>query len=443
MTIKNKLHSLNFKLILIMFIGGLLCFGLYKLLLFVSNEIIVNFYLSEKAIYDRSVGYLNSFSEYVDDNGIRSTDVAAIGKWTREEKYIYMIVYNAEGSPSIEAGAWGATSIELSDEWYSYDDTVFPVDFSDGKFFVAIYNYNEIFVESFARIMSLALSFLAFIIIMLLYNRHIIASVRKLKHDTGIVAAGNLNSEIRIKGSDEIAELAGDIDKMRSSIISRMEKEQSALKANRDLITSISHDIRTPLTALIGYLDMIKAGQYDSKERLHMYIDTSLEKAMQLKKLTDELFGYFLVFGKKEAEINISRFDGNILFQQLLGEHVLILENSGYNIRTLPLTEPFTVNIDADYLKRVFDNLFGNIAKYADKERQVVIMTTRSGPAVQVCLANYIPKNATKKESTNIGLKTCEALVSQMGGKLLTCREDDKFSVEVILPAEFPNGDEA
>lgn len=437
MTNKNRLHSLNAKLIIVLVIGGLLCFGLYNVLLKISNVVITKYYLTEKAIYNRSIKYLDEFKSYIALNDISSTDINAIGSWTKNEKYIYMVVYNADGSPSIEAGAWGATSIELSDEWFYYDDTMFPVEFSNGTYYVAIYDYTEILIENFGRVSSLGVSFIIFIVIMLLYNRHIITSLIKLKQDTSVVAAGNLDSKITIRGKDEISELASDIDKMRSSIISKMEKEQSAIKANSDLITSISHDIRTPLTALIGYLDMIKAGQYDSKERHDLYINASLEKAMQLKKLTDELFSYFLVFGKKESKINKETFDGNILFQQLLGEHIISTENSGFKVRSIPIKEHFTISIDADYLKRVFDNLFSNIMKYADKEKQVVIMVTRSGPAVQICMANYIPENAVKRESTNIGLKTCEELVTQLGGKLIVCKEDNRFSVDVILPANF------
>ena len=75
-----------------------------------------------------------------------------------------------------------------------------------------------------------------------------------------------------------------------------MKNEQMAVQANTDLITAISHDIRTPLTALLGYLDLAVEGQYDSEQTLKQYLHVSQEKALQLKSMTDELFQYFLVF---------------------------------------------------------------------------------------------------------------------------------------------------
>ena len=80
----------------------------------------------------------------------------------------------------------------------------------------------------------------------------------------------------------------------------RMNSERAAQEANNQLITSMSHDIRTPLTSLIGYLDIISGHKYKNEQELQKYIGSCSDKAVQLKDLSDKLFQYFLVYNNEE-----------------------------------------------------------------------------------------------------------------------------------------------
>ena len=102
------------------------------------------------------------------------------------------------------------------------------------------------------------------------------------------------------------------------------------MDANAELVTSMSHDIRTPLTVLLGYLNVMKLRAPD--EEMMSYINASEKTALRLKKLSDDMFSYFLLFGGGATEVDMQEYDAYTLFDQMLSEHVLLLREQGYNV---------------------------------------------------------------------------------------------------------------
>ena len=197
-----------------------------------------------------------------------------------------------------------------------------------------------------------------------------------------------------------------------------MQNEQDAWQANSGLITAISHDIRTPLTALIGYLDLLEGGQYQNEEQMHRYLSASREKAQQLKVLTDEL----------------EEYDAVILLEQLLGDQVIQLREKGFQVQSIALQEPCRVRLDVQYFQRVLDNLFVNIQKHADPSGRVTVMCRKEGEKLKLDLLNSVPARPTGAESTRIGLQTCRKVIRQMGGEFEVHQEARRFLAEITLP---------
>ncbi|MBP3588495.1 MAG: HAMP domain-containing histidine kinase, partial [Clostridia bacterium] len=216
--------------------------------------------------------------------------------------------------------------------------------------------------------------------------------------------------------------------------IQRMQSEQDAWSANSGLITAISHDIRTPLTALMGYLDLLEGKQYQNEEQMARYLGASRDKARQLKELTDELFRYFLVFATPQVKMNKEPYDAVILMEQLLGEKVIRLQENGFTVQTIPLETECTVAVDVHYLQRALDNLFGNIEKHADRSKKVTVMVRRENEQLMIDLVNGVPDRPNPVESTKIGLQTCRKIIQDMGGLFETQTEDGKFLAEIALP---------
>lgn len=107
-------------------------------------------------------------------------------------------------------------------------------------------------------------------------------------------------------------------------------------------------------------------------------------------------------------------------------------------MQTESLTESRLIQVDVQHLRRIFDNLFSNVLKYAEPDRPVTISSSWVGNELHVCISNYVRATAGRVESTKIGLQTCEKLLTSMGGRFLRRQEGGLFTAEVILPAGCP-----
>ena len=257
----------------------------------------------------------------------------------------------------------------------------------------------------------------------------------RLSQEAANIGGGDLEGTITVDGVDEIAALAADIENMRSAIIQRMGNEKRAWEANSELITAVSHDIRTPMTSLIGYLDLLNSGGELSEEEQRRYLKAAYGKSLALKDLTDELFKYFLVFGSSELDLQNENFDAHMLLMQLLGEAEFDLLEDGLNVQSVDLLEDgFTVYTDPGMLKRVIDNMISNIKKYADRSRPVVFLTEKKDEMIAVTVSNSVSGQGVGTESTKIGLRTCEKIMQSLGGRFTTARDETHFAAEFTLP---------
>lgn len=180
------------------------------------------------------------------------------------------------------------------------------------------------------------LSFLFFIVLVLFFINKKTSYIGVLEKEIKILEGGNLDYPITLKGKDELSSLAQSINEMRKSFIERLESEEQARVANSELVTAMSHDLRTPLTALVGYLDIIEYKKYQDQEALAKYIHSSREKAYQIKHLSDKLFEYFTVYNTEENDLEFESYDGIQLMDQLIDEQSMLLENHGFRVAWEP-----------------------------------------------------------------------------------------------------------
>ena len=412
---------------------GVVCyFGIDAL----GTEAIEHWYLSDDAVAARNLEHERRLQEYVSAHGVSSRDTLAIEQWSRGEKKANVIVYQTEGNP-YEAGSWGmsellddTTQSDIADMGYSF----FTLQFADGECRVAVCDYSEAWLYSYVRFGALVVGFVVYSFIAIGFTRRLTRRVTRLSEAVG--AAGALHQTIPVTGTDEIARLAASVNTVRDTVLERTRNEQTAWQANSDLITAMSHDIRNPLTALLGYLDLAKNGQYRSEDELQSYLDAAYGKAEQLKTLTDELFRYSLLFGCKELPMQMEIYDARLLLEQLLGESRVQLQQQGFMVQLLLPQQEVQIEADVMYLKRVLDNLFDNIRKYADPAKPVAIAALIEDGALHICLSNSVNPASGRIESNKIGLRTCAKIMAQMAGGFKRYTENGKFTAEVILPIQ-------
>ena len=249
---------------------------------------------------------------------------------------------------------------------------------------------------------------------MLLFFTKIMVRITRLASDVNRVSAGELNYSIETVGSDEISRLSSNVENMRSTILENLEREREAREANTELITSMSHDIRTPLTVLLGYIDVMKQNSND--EMMSDYLMASELTAMRMKKISDDMFNYFLLFGS-EKSAELEEYNAYTLLTQMLDEHILLLSENDFKVE---LSEPGwladrRIKTDAPKLMRIIDNVFSNLYKYSDRAEPITVSLGEASDRITVEFKNKIKKNSTDVESNRIGLKSSAKLASTLG----------------------------
>ena len=318
------------------------------------------------------------------------------------------------------------------DEALGSDNVRYPVYFVDGTLIVAVVDFSEEFFSNLVFVISIAAALLVVAVIMICYFSTITKRITHLQKSVRKIEDGDLEHKIKLRGNDEIALLASDVESMRDAIVDNMTRERRAWEANAGLITAMSHDVRTPLTVLLGYLDLIEMqneGQISEE-----YIASCRENAMRLKNLSDDMFSYFLVFGKSEGDIALSRIDARVLVEHLISEYTLLLSEKGYVIEVEGDVPDVAIDIEERYFRRVIDNIFSNIVKYADKDAKIVLGANFGDGTLTFYCKNRRRTDREIPESNGIGLRTCDRMMEEMGGAMSTSESDGVFTVAISFP---------
>lgn len=459
MSKKKKIIPLNLKMTVAVMIGILLAVGMYFLCSAIEKYTVKNVYLSDEAIKKDADAAYKDLKSYIKENDIKATDTKALSKWVKTRKYTYFFVYDNYYN-IFEAGWWvdqskvedvdplsgenetlldnstGTIDVNarIDESTFETDDQNRIVEFADGKYYTYIDIYKYRHFEDIMDLVTMCLCFLTLLAVVLLYNKSTLLRISRLADEVQHISSGDLDSEIHHIYNDEIGTLAISVDNMRNSIIQKHQNEKDAWDANTQLITAMSHDIRTPLTSMIGYLDIIEGEKFGSEEELKKYISSCRDKAFQLKDLSDKLFQYFLVFGNKENEKTLESFDASILFQQLLAEHSAEIISYGYKADLQFNISEVNVLTDVSGLRRLFDNVFSNVMKYGDKKYPISVSAEEVKGKIFIRVINHIPEEIKKVESTRIGLKTCEKICADLNGMFIYNEEESTFSVSISFP---------
>lgn len=404
---------------------------------FAGMSMVRRFYFSEEATQRRLTEEITSFRVYVAQNSVGSTDVTAVEQWNREHSYTQLTIKGLE--TTVRSNFYGAelvgneSGIVLQSGQASSAGTEFAVNFKDGVFSVVVYESSESVLFELVKVTAIVVGCLVFLLIVLVYDQQLTRSVQALSRQIRQVSQGELDLEISSRRRDELGQLALDVNTMRLSIMERLQREEAAWQANSNLITAISHDVRTPLTALMGYLELLDDEELPAQQR-QGYLEICKNHAQRLKGLTDELFGFSLVFGKPEPELHLEEFEAELLLEQILLEKEMELTHRGFSVTTQRESVSGKLRVDLGHLRRVFDNLFSNVRKYADPARPVLLRQRMEQGRLVVEVSNAIPATQQRVESNKIGLQTCQKLIVTMGGSFEKRQTEEAFTVEFSLP---------
>lgn len=422
-----------------MILGGVVMTFLVNLLLsYLGNWAVDTFYNADDAVEARNRALAEDLQRYVTQQHVSSTDFAGIVAWFDSGIDADLIIYENDGG-AVEAGSWGYDRLTESEmensEPTDWGYSIYSIDFDSGSRRVAIADCSDLRIGQRVKLVTMVLSFLVFVGLMLLYTRRITRHLRDFSKDVTAVSRGEAEHVDEKRGFSELSALAGDVNHMHDVILQRTRTSQNAMQANRELITALSHDIRNPLTSLIGYLDLLGMESDTFTETQKRYLAGSAEKADRIRALTDELFRYFLVFSDEKLPVHMESYDAQILLEQMLGEHAIELESLGYTVQSDPLETPCRVETDITMLSRVLENVFSNIRKYADFAKPVRLAARVRDGRLHVMANNAVnaapPHNA---ESNHVGLRTCAAILTLLNGTFRAEEDHGYFIIEFTIP---------
>ena len=410
--------------------------------------IAVNYTTPERQT-ERHAEYILDLQSFVNKNSIDEKASAELADWVRENPYVYLIIYYENHAPagsdhndtqpreftgsrideSIDRAALVEAAISRGYHKILLADNV--------QVTVALAEYTENLYYTTFNVVSVAAAMLIFTMSLVQYIRVIIDRIKRFESDVTIVSEIDMGYQIVSEGDDEISTLSGKVEQMRQRMLSHIKSEQEARETNAELLSSISHDIRTPLTVLMGYIEMMKEhGEQD--ELMTSYISATESTALRLKQLSDDMFRFSLAFGDVEKLVNLEEYDARTLFEQLFAEHFVLMREMGYDIRLERVSEELKdgsiIRTDAPNLMRIVDNVFSNLRKYADKDKPIVFSYEVRGDRLIFECKNSILVNDEKAESHGIGLKTCKRLGSLIADKFEYAVEGDLFISRLYVP---------
>ena len=435
---RKPVSKLGIKFISVVFSSALISFLTFGLL-FLSRYQIFDWFVGEETIEEATISQVKELQDTISEQGLSKKDSEAIRKELRKYKDLTLQLYDDEAtldelslSAKEEQAIVGTTSFWV----YVYDPIFmnFTLEFSDGEAYLIVSSFIGITFIIRYVIIVLILSILLFIFLIMSFIHQKMKYILSIEEEMEYIKTGDFHHTIPYKGNDEITDLARQLNHLRDALYDNMIKEEEARTANYELVTAMSHDLRTPLTSLLGYLDILSMKIYKSDEARDEYIEKSKRKAEQIKELSDKLFNHFLVYSKDE-ELQLHLIS-NGEFMQIFNFYHEDLKEHKFEVLTKIENKEWKMMGDEAVLQRIFDNIFSNIMKYA--ERGIVTITLQFEQNNMILrITNRKKKSASLEKGTQIGLKSVGKLMKGLNGSFQYEQNDEEFIVELAFPVKI------
>ena len=269
------------------------------------------------------------------------------------------------------------------------------------------------------------------------------------------IAGGDLNAFVEVDGDDEFSGMAENLNLMTEDIRNLMDRERESERTKNELITNIAHDLRTPLTSIIGYLEILVQKQDLPEETRARYIEIAYTKSKKLQQLINDLFGFTkLTYGK--IAMRVSGLDLVKLLSQLLTEFYPSFEEAGLQYELESNVPALNITADPNLLARLFENLVNNAIKYGAEGKRIRVKVHGSENTAEVRVINYgkvIPADelpmifdkfyrveqsrSSSTGGTGLGLAIAKNIVEMHGGSISVTSDLSGTSFIVTLPVHF------
>ena len=386
---------------------------------------------------DRS--YLSGINERLSAN---STYIVV----TKDNQEVYTGLPEKKEMGSVRSAGDAQESADVIFNNSPYHIQVKTLTFSDGSAGVLyiLTNITQLIPamqDYLSRILLLAVLILSVMsgLTMFWLYRSIIRPINKLKNAADSITAGNLNVSVTAETEDEIGELCTAFEAMRIKLKGQIEQNMQTEKDSKELISNISHDLKTPMTSIKGYVEGLMDGVADTPEKRDRYIRTIYNKVNDMNTLVDELFLYAKL-DSNAVTYSFIKLNAGDYFQDCAEELSLDLSEQGVDFGFFNYMDPDVIIIaDPEQLKRVISNIIGNSVKYAspDRDLQISLRLSEEEEFIRVEIEDN-GKGIAKKElplvferlyrtdasrnsskgGSGLGLSIAKKIIEEHGGKI-------------------------
>ncbi|MET3288264.1 UNVERIFIED_CONTAM: signal transduction histidine kinase [Brevibacillus sp. OAP136] len=296
------------------------------------------------------------------------------------------------------------------------------------------------------------LGLITFFLCFYLITKRKMREMEEIAYGVKEIEKGNLQFRIQEKSKDELGSLAISINRMASELDQMIERERQAEKVKDELITNVSHDLRTPLTSIMGYMRLVKDRQYKNQAQLEEYVDIAYGKSEQLKKLIEDLFDFTRLHHEGDS-LKKEKVSLNQMLRQLLEELDPIAKDNNVTFQKDFPSEPIKVEVDPNLMVRAFENVLTNAIKYSTHPGKILVKLVRHSDSVQMTVSN--PCEALSKEEVHrlfdrfyrvdtsrtssksgagLGLAITKSIVDLHQGSIVVEYEDHVIRLSIFLP---------
>ena len=269
-----------------------------------------------------------------------------------------------------------------------------------------------------------------------------------------LIADGQYDRRIPFRLSGDMGQVVNSINRLVDSTVNALEDERAIEKSKDELITNVSHDIRTPLTSIIGYLGLIVNQPNVESADAKRYAEIAYSKAEQMKLLVDDLFEYTTT-RPNGAPLRLNDIPIVNFLEQVAADFELEAQKRKMAIEVLPNNRDVVLELDAEKMVRVINNLLSNAIKYGHEDSVITMEVLRNDGVVTIAVRNagdpiskevleqlfarfYRAEASRSKETggTGLGLAIAENIVKSHGGMMYAESENGQTSFYVCLPEE-------
>ena len=314
----------------------------------------------------------------------------------------------------------------------------------------------ESLIMDVVMVLAMILIFTSMILTAWIY-KSIVTPIHHLQVATKKITDGNLDFEMPAGGEDEIGELCTDFEEMRRRLKETAEEKLEAEKQNKELISNISHDLKTPITAVKGYVEGLMDGVADTPEKQEKYIRTIYNKANDMERLINELTFYSKI-DTNRIPYHFDRINVNDYFADCIEELSIELEEQNIELAYFNyVDESVQVIADAEQIKRVINNIVSNSIKYIDKPKGYINIRVKDvGDFIQVEIEDNGKGIATKdlplifnrfyrtdasrnssKGGSGIGLSIVKKIIEDHGGKVWATSKENTGTVMYFVLRKY------